>query len=182
MDFKSSTTLGIALILTVFGLPTVAWAQATATGDLSAEVQEIPISLTQNTPLSFGTFMPFGRPGQVLVGGDTSFSSTNVYIVAPGERASWMVTGVPNAFFNVVYNTSGTVTNGSDTMEVTLHGLYAFSGRIAGNGEEEYNLGATVSVNANQPPGTYTGTYEMTVVYNTAVQNSGGGNHRYRGM
>ncbi len=165
MNFKSSTTLGIALILTVFGLPTVAWAQATATGDVSAEVQAIPISLTQVTPLSFGTFMPFGRSGDVVVYGDGTFFSSNVHIVTPGERAVWLVIGVPEAFFEIAYNPSTTLTNGSDTMDVTNLHLYAVESQLS-DGDNQFTVGATLSVNANQAPGLYTGTYELTAVYN----------------
>ncbi len=169
MNYKMNTTLGIALILAVFGLPTVAWAQTTETGDVTAEVQELPISVTQDQALSFGTFMPFGRPGSVTIGvtgNGPTFAHSDVHMVAEGGEARWAVQGVPLAFYEFTHSTSTTLTNGTDTMEVTDIYTHGVEPTLDVNGLDNVQIGGTLSVNANQPPGLYTGTYEVTAVYN----------------
>ncbi len=168
MNYKMSTTLGIALVLAVFGLPTVAWAQTTGTGDVTAEVQTIDISLTESTALSFGTFMPFGRPGSVTIdisGTSGTYTYTDVHMVAEGEEAQWLVQGVPYAFYEFTHSTSTTLTNGTDTMEVTNIHSNGIAPDLGGAGDA-VDIGGTLSVNANQPPGLYSGTYEITAEYN----------------
>lgn len=170
MNFKTNTIIRTAFILTVCLLPTATWAQATATGDISAEVQEIPITLTLEQPLSLGTFVPFGRSGTVTVNGDGSLSSENVLIVSEGQPASWLVGGTTGAYYDISYTTSTTLTNGSYTMDVTEIHLFSVDGVIfpdSGSGAgDRIHVGATVNVNPNQPPGLYNGTYELSVAYN----------------
>ena len=164
--FKLSTIFRIAWVLTIFGLPTIAWAQTTATGTASAEVQEIPISLVEETPLSFGTFMPFGRPGIVGVDANGTFASTDVYIVTQGQWGLWHTFGVIGAFYELTHSSGTTLTNGGDTMDVTGIHINGYDGAIQPAGYDTFTVGATLNVNPNQPPGVYSGTYELTVVYN----------------
>ncbi len=168
MNIKSNTTLMIALILLALGLPTAAWAQDMDDGDATAEVQEIPISLVQDRALTFGTFMPLGRPGSVVIdltGGGINYH--DVHVIESADHANWTASGVPNAPLEiVVVSDSTTLTNGSDTMEVSNIHHNVNLEIFPEDGNFGFSVGATLDVNANQAPGFYTGTYQLRAAYN----------------
>ncbi len=166
MNIMPKTTLMIALILFAIGLPMAAWAQDTDDGGATADVQEIPISLVEDTPLSFGAFMPLGRPGYLIRNPEGSADAVEVYVLEPGQHAVWVASGVPNAPFEVVIVSESTaLTNGSETMEVSDINHSARS-IFNENGVHQFALGATLHVDANQAPGFYTGTYQLRAAYN----------------
>lgn len=168
MKFKTNTTLMIALILFVFGLPPVAWAQDMDDGQATAEVQEIPISLTEVRALSFGTFVPLGSPGSVVVPPDNTATRFNgVHRVEDGLSAYWRVLGVPGATWDlIIVSDSTSLTYGNENMEVIGIEAHGPSGTFDGSGEDGFGIGATLHVNANQAPGFYTGTYQLRAAYN----------------
>ena len=172
MKLEMNMVLCIALVTAVCGLPAAGLAQATANGDITAEVQQIPISLNQDRVLTFGAFMPFGRPGVISVVAAGAPASSDVHVVTPGDSAIWTVSGVPGAYFERTISSSTTITNGSSSMEVT--GIYVPQSPAPGSGSNfldssgvtSFYVGATLAVGANQEPGQYSGTYEVTVAYN----------------
>ncbi len=166
MNSKRITALTIACIIGVLGLPASVWGQTP--GDATAVVVVSPISLTQIRPLSFGTFIPLGSAGEILVDANGTLSYTNVVVVAEGDRSYWDVSGIAGATYSLDYDATTILSNGTDTMDVfTIHHDGAvWDGTISNQGHDYFHLGAYLTVGANQPPGTYTGTFDVTVAYN----------------
>jgi len=155
--------------LLVLGLPMAALGQATESGQISVLVQNQAITLVEDAALSFGTILPYGRPGFIRINTNGSASVNAVHQSAPGQAAQWSVTGVPNAPFDITLPANGTVTvnSGSFSMDVDTFGHNQGSQPVLdGAGERVFLVGATLRVGANQPAGTYTGTYNVTVTYN----------------
>ena len=86
------------------------------------------------------------------------------------SASEWEVTGVPNAPYTVTLpaNNTVTVTNGTENMIVTSFNRTSGSNDLSldGAGVGRFNVGATLLVNANQPAGDYTGTFNVSVNYN----------------
>ena len=169
MNIKLSRTLIIVFTVLVVGLPAAAWGQATETGDISAEVLDSPISLAQNPALYFGSFYPYGRPGTIVISND-GIHYTDLWVENHAQPAAWHIRGACGAYYDIAHSGDTTLSNGGDTMEVSdIHtwGVTGVLGNCEGGvGGEGIGLGATLSVNANQPPGFYTGTYTITAAYN----------------
>jgi spore coat protein U-like protein len=145
-------------------------AAQTATSTVTVQVESRAITLANVAGLNFGTILPYGSAGSVTVGTTGSYSASNAYISnATGISASaWAVTGIPGAPYAVTLPNSVTITNGSETM--TVNGFTRSGGTsqlnldAAGNGT--FTVGARLNVGANQPAGTYAGTFNVTVNYN----------------
>jgi len=155
--------------LTVLLVPSMVRAQATDTGDISVTIQNQAITLTNNTTLSFGTVLPFGRTGTVTVPASGAPTVSNAFVSVPGSSANWSVTGVPNAPYAITLPSSpAVVTSGAFSMNVDTFTRTSGTTQLYldGAGDASFNVGATLHVGANQPAGIYTGTYNVTVAYN----------------
>ncbi len=150
-----------------------------------------PISLTNVAGLNFGRIISGAQAGTITVSATGSISSNNVTngpapysgssaFVDP-SAATFYVTGEPGFNYSITTPATSTVSNGNNHMTITFGtvtaetvGGYAPSGSlngagtasaIASNGYDAWAIGATLSVGANQPSGTYTGTFQETVQY-----------------
>ena len=166
--FKNSLTLCSLAVLTFTSQSTFA-ASASATGNGSATVIT-PIAISETTALGFGDFAA-GTGGTVVIAtdgsrtatGDVSLSSTDA-----GAQAVFAVTGEAGYTYAITLPAgSATLDDGSgNTMSVgTWTSDPSGTGTLTG-GAENVNVGATITVGSGQTPGTYTGTYTVTVDYN----------------
>jgi Mat/Ecp fimbriae major subunit len=153
----------LALGFLMLGLAPRAALAGSQTGHVSVAIGEF-IAIVENKSINFASMMPTAAGGNVVL-------STAGGITAPGGFA---LVGTPNAgaftassfagFPAVVtFNASTTLSDGAGhTMTLatfTNNAPAAFN--AAGN--LPFNVGATLTVGANQAPGTYTGTYTVTV-------------------
>lgn len=144
------------------------WA-ATDTSTVGVIIENQAITLVNDVGLNFGTILPFGRNGSVRVNTSGQPTATDAHIsdASAITASSWSVSGVPGAPFSVTLPANNTVqvTNGTEQMTVTSFtrggGLVLDAAGNAG-----FTVGATLLVGANQPEGTYNGTFDVTVVYN----------------
>jgi spore coat protein U-like protein len=141
----------------------------TATSTVTVEVESRAITLANVAGLNFGTILPYGSAGSVFVYSNGTYATSNAFISnATGIAASaWAVTGVPGAPYAVTLPNSVTITNGTETMTVnsfSRSGGGQLNLDAAGNGT--FTVGARLNVGANQPAGTYAGTFNVTVNYN----------------
>ena len=178
MKLIRCTTLLFAGILIGYGLPTAVWAQQDqATGQAEATVEPRSIYVSEERPLSFGTFIPLGTTdGYVDVRCDGTFGNGNVVVLYEGYRAQWSVSGVPSLEYTVTIPTGTTISNGTNGMEVDTMVVYddtngscveqSLVRYLSSQGYDTFYLGAIVRVNQNQEEGTYAGSYDVTVAYN----------------
>ncbi len=165
MNRKIALALAVAMLLLAGNA-----AAQTATSTVTVQVESRAITLTNVAGLNFGTILPYGSAGSVFVNSNGTYSTSNAFIsnatgVAP---SAWAVTGVPGAPYAVTLPNSVTITNGTETMTVNSFSRSGGSGQLnldaAGNGS--FTVGARLNVGANQPAGTYAGTFNVTVNYN----------------
>ena len=141
--------------------------QMTQAGTARAEVMT-PLLLSHWTgfTLRFGRFSA-GQAGTVTVSpaGVTTFAGG--VDVAPGSTTStdrFIVQGEANRQITITTG-SGTVTAGANSMAFTTTPSLP-SGYIPVIGVGYFTVGGTLSVNGGQAPGTYSGSYAVTVAYN----------------
>jgi len=154
----------IVLAAALVALSSGAAHAATATGSATATiVTPIAITHASGATLDFGTF-DAGTGGSVSVsqGGVGSVGGGVLFVSGNTNAAdAFNVTGEGSRAFNIS-TTSGTVSNGSVTMAFTTSA--PASGTLA-SGAASFSVGGSLTVAAGQATGTYTGSYNATVVY-----------------
>lgn len=174
-QFKQSS-LRAALAL---ALAAVTLSSQAVEGTASATATVIaPIAISKAMDLNFGKFAP-GAGGSITV--STSGAPTSTGIVrsttATPTAAKFNVTGDANATYAITYTGTSTVlTDAADnTMAMTIHSdltggngttTTVSSGTLSETGSESIFVGGTLTVAANQVPGTYTGAVKVQVEYN----------------
>ncbi|MEK9951770.1 MAG: DUF4402 domain-containing protein [Curvibacter sp.] len=139
-----------------------------ALGAAAAQAQ----SIASTGALSFGSFVA-GSGGTVVVGTSGARSKTGgVVLVGQGATASaaqFLVSGTASATYAITLPPDGTVSLSSGSQTMALNGFVSFphaTGTLSAGGSQVLNVGATLSVGANQTPGNYSGSFNVTVQYN----------------
>jgi hypothetical protein len=170
----------IRLVALASGLAAIGMsAQAAPTASANASATIIsPIAITKTSDLVFGN-LAVGA-----VGGNVAVSTADVVTISgAGTTVAQPVgnTGSPAAAVFGVAGEAGltyaitlpadgavTITDGaSNTMQV--NGFVSnpgTTGTLSAGGTDTLKVGATLAVGNNQVPGTYTGTFSVTVAYN----------------
>ena len=150
---------------------------ADATGNASVAIQNQAITLIPivGQDLNFGTVLPFGRTGHVTVWENGTHQASNAHIADTNgiSTSGFTVSGVNSAPYAISLPASNTVTltsnvDPADTMTITgfIRTGYTDQRVLDANGDGTFSVGATLNVGSNQPAGTYSGTYTVTVSYN----------------
>lgn len=165
----------IAALAALLAFPAVLTAQTSTTGTVTAHVKvnEVPITLTIDGNLEFGEFSPWGQPGSLTVSptGSPAVTPSHVTITSQGFPARVTVTGTPNSPFSYVLPANRTirVDSTSHTMLIeyfdTSYNATGTSPVLNGTGTATFSIGSRLLVDANQPGGTYTGSFPITVAY-----------------
>jgi hypothetical protein len=129
------------------------------------------ISISNTRVLDFGSFVA-SAGGSVTVGTSGARSAVGHVMLVPsggGTAAQFKVSGTPGATYSISLPADGTVAlvNGSGQSM----GLRDFTsdpsgyGQLSLLGEQLLSVGATLDVGSNQPRGTYSGSFTVTVEY-----------------
>lgn len=162
------------LLFILIGFTSIAFAQTTGNADANLNII-IPISITNDTELNFGNILASGSQGNVIVafngtrtrsGGATFISSS------PGtvSAAQFTVNGQVNATYSITLPNNSAVKltkPGGTNMTVRQfkHSLGSTTPKLNSAGTQVFTVGATLRVNANQSPGFYSSTFNITVAY-----------------
>lgn len=122
-----------------------------------------PLALTQTTPLFFGTFSAGTTAGTVDHFGQTT---GGVVYQSGAQPGVFHITGEPNINVNITSSTTALLTNTANpaqTMTATIAVPPATV--LTGAGDQDFNSTGSLAVAANQPSGSYTGAYTVTVSY-----------------
>lgn len=159
------------IALATLGLASAAAAD-TASGTASAEIVAA-IAISNTTGLNFGQIAPSGTAGTVTIstaGVRSSAGGVTLGNQVAVSAATFAVTGAPDNTYSITLPADGTITltsGGSPAMAVDgFVSDPATTGTLNGAGAETLRVGATLSVGVNQPTGTYTGLFDVTVAYN----------------
>ncbi|MDJ0920965.1 MAG: DUF4402 domain-containing protein [Henriciella sp.] len=136
------------------------------------------LTLTKRQDLHFGTIAPnmteFGSVSVRRGSNNSSICGTNLVCLENGTRARFTVTGTPLQHVNILDPGSIQITDGSGNFMTVDTFVGAGSGndtewrgwqRLRSSGISRFNVGATLEVKPNQPRGSYTGTFTITVEY-----------------
>lgn len=132
-----------------------------------------PLTLVNTAPLSFGAIVPGTGAGTVTVSETGTRTSTGSVSLVAGTVSAAGFTGMTDGFpfFVIISNPPASVTltraGGGATMTADDFVVEGGSGLrlIATNSIFTFRVGATLQVGANQPKGSYNGTFNMTVTY-----------------
>jgi len=143
---------------------------STATGASSVTVIQ-PITIANVTPLQFGAVVSGGSSGTVVMSSAGARSVTGGSVLGnagSAGAATFAVVGLPSATYSITLPSSVTVADlSSNNMTIdTFTSNPSGTGSLSVLGTQTLNVGATLHVNANQATGLYTGTFDVTVVYN----------------
>jgi hypothetical protein len=160
----------------------MAQTSATVTGTAAGAKLIVPMTLTQTSPLHFGTInVLLGAGGTVEL---PSNSTTRVFsaglaastVVPVATNAAYNVTGTMNVIYALTLPATITVTETvGATATMTISGLVArFNGagadavtsKLSATGTDSFTLGGTLTVPSTPVAGIYAGTFNVTVDYN----------------
>ena len=165
---KSIKIFTIALVALGFSVNT--FAQSTATASSTA-LFLVPISITKNTDMNFGTLASSATAGTAVLSTSSVLSKTEGVTIVSGTptAAQFTVTGEGSKTFSVSRPASIELTGpASATLTLTLADDLSGTTGTLSSGTKVIKVGGTLAVPANTVAGTYsnaTGLY-VTVNYN----------------
>jgi len=129
-------------------------------------------SIINTTSLSFGAFVA-GSGGTVVVNANGSRSKAGgVLLVSQGASAAaaqFTVSGSADASYSITLADDDTVTlSDGNSHTMAVNGFVSSpsgSGTLSGGGTQLLSVGATLSVGNGQSPGSYSGSFSVTVEY-----------------
>ncbi len=144
----------------------------TTSSSASAEIVSA-IAITNTAGLNFGQIAPSGTAGTVTIstaGVRSSLGGVTLGNQVAVAASSFDITGAPNNTYSITLPADSTVTLTSGASPAMAVDSFISdpltTGTLNGSGAETLLVGATLSVGVNQPNGTYTGTFNVTVAYN----------------
>lgn len=163
-------TLSKAALVAIVGIAGFSASQADAagaTGNASLTVAA-PLTITETTALTFGSVTVGSTGGTIVVtaGGATSYTGDVAsFGGTSGTAALFTLGGEGGASYTVSAMTSALGLTGPGTAMPLGTFTNNAGGTLGGAGSDTFNVGATLTVNADQAAGSYTGTYTFTVDY-----------------
>jgi hypothetical protein len=143
---------------------------ATETANATANIVQ-PLQINKIVDLDFGDIAAGTAIGTVTIdattGNRTSTGGVTLIATNDGNEANFEIQGYANATFSIALPTSIIISSGSDDMTVdNFVSSLGAAGTLDALGEADLNVGADLHVDANQTPGLYIGTFDVTVAYN----------------
>ena len=161
--------LGAAVLAAISLTQTVNAQSASASFTASARIVT-PISIVRNTDMNFGDVVPSGAAGTVVLstaGARSVTGGANLGNASGTSAATFTVSGQGLSTYAITLPAAANITSGANTMSVgTFTSSPAATGTLAAGGTQALALGATLSVGASQATGSYTGSFNVSVVYN----------------
>lgn len=140
---------------------------------MSPFTAEAALSLSNVKSLAFGMFAA-SAGGMIHVAPDgTRSKSGGVILLSMSEAsaAEFLVSDDDQAnaarAYNIYLPVEGSIINSEGTASITLTNFVstpAYQGRLT-NGMQKLRVGASLEVPPGLPPGNYTGTFSVTVIY-----------------
>lgn len=162
-------------------LPTKLFAQTSTTADATLF---LPISLNKTAELHFGAMTSptsaatcvLSTAGARTAGAAITLINSTSY---PVSAATFTVSGALNATYDITLSTATISVSDGASHSMNIDNLKVLSANVVGDQTTGYNgklgtgagtdiftIGGTLNVGANQPAGTYTATFNVSVAYN----------------
>lgn len=149
--------------------PTAGLHAQSGSASVTVEVDNTSISVRNVRGLDFGTFIPYGRTGTIVLPANGIVQANNVHLLDPvaTHSSSWEIEGTPGAAYAVSIPTIANVIANGMSMSISplvRNGPSMLSLDATGRGR--FNIGGTLNIPPYIVPGIYTGTFAVTVHYN----------------
>lgn len=142
---------------------------ASSTATASANIIRV-ISISNSQSLLFGNIIASAAGGTVTISntGAPAYDGVAAPTANEGDRqeARFTVKGENDATYSLTLPTKVTLGSEATSESMELTGFNTDAKKVLAEGQEIFGVGATLNVNANQPAGEYTGSFEVTVAYN----------------
>ena len=164
---KTRNILMAAALVAVVAAPVsvnAASDSATASATIAAAV-----TVTKQSDLEFGLISPTASAGTVTIsdaGARTGDANVELLSGATPSQASFLVNGAASQSISVTIPASASLTGPGTDMTATLSQTEAGTQTLDGSGNFTVDVGATLAVGASQTAGAYSGSFNVTVVYN----------------
>lgn len=148
-----------------------AQASATDTANITALISN-PVTLTKTGDLDFGEISPStGSTTVVVTTASATTGSTASLVGGTPAAASFDVGGLASRTYSITLPADGTVTidDAGAGVAMDVDGFNHDAGGLPAldvGGADSFNVGATLTVGADQLAGSYTGSFDVTVDYN----------------
>lgn len=150
-------------------LPSVASAQ-TASTQAVVRIENYALVLTKQNDMDFGSITPsLTNNGFVILqtNGIPSPSGVAAHNPAGATAARYSIAGVPSANIFISLPSSVSLSNGTQSLLISdFAAENGITQQLGTDGTLNFRVGATVFVQALQRPGVYTGSFDVTVLYN----------------
>ena len=163
-------TAGVALLMAGTTLLTGQGWAGSVTAPVTARIVSM-VNLVTLSGMQFGEISASSAPGTIVLepgGARTSTQGATLNSAVPGGPASFEIIGTPSSTYIVSLPVSVRLTSSNgQSMEVNrFTSLPSQTGQLDGGGRQTLFVGGTLSVNANQLYGSYSGVMSVTVEYN----------------
>jgi len=170
---KSRLVILAVALFAVMSVSAFAQSSEQATADAEAKIVA-GISVTKINDMKFGQIVRSASAGTVVLSaekGDRTATGGVTLGLADGARAAeFTVAGEPAYSFALTLPTSISLTKKGSSATLTVSNftstLTGDAGILDGNGEASFNVGADLSVAANQETGVYNGDFTVVAAYN----------------
>lgn len=146
-----------------------AQASATDTADITALISN-PITLTKTGDLDFGEISPStGITTVIVTTASATTGSTASLVGGTPAAASFDVGGLAARTYSITLPSSTTIDDAGAGVIMTVNSFNHDAGgtpALDGSGTDTFNVGATLTVGADQLAGSYIGSFDVTVDYN----------------
>ena len=128
-------------------------------------------TITQNVGLSFGSFVA-NTGGNITLSPASGRSNTGGLFLIPqssGSAAQFTVNGTPSSSYTITLPADGTVLLSNGSRHMAINGFTSSPGNTITmplNGTQMLSVGATLTVGNTQTPGSYTGSFSVTLNHN----------------
>lgn len=162
-----SRSLALAAVSLAVGLGAHQALAANATGHASAQIVQA-ISVTENTPMSFGLIIPPAVGGDVVLSAAGAPSGAGFTFQGGAVAGNFTALGTATEPAVITFSTGNTLTGPAGSTPMAFDTFTTDAGASptfqAGN-TLTFNVGATLHVGSAQLAGPYSGTYTVTVNY-----------------
>ena len=162
--FNSKILAGAAIAAALFSQSAYA---ADVSGDASARIIQ-PLSITKDADMNFGEILPSDAAGSVTLstaGSVTASGGATIFDGSNAQAASFDVRGEGNEAYSLTLPTTITLTDDLDNT-MTVSNFQSSATEVLNlNGREQFDVGASLSVGANQSAGLYAGSFTVSVDY-----------------
>ena len=127
-----------------------------------------PLQISNLTALYFGTIAPSLSAGDTVIVSPTGAKTCGAELTCLTEdhtAARFNVTGEADASYTIDLPTSIQISNGAGSNMTVNNFTGSKSNGTLVAGEDDFTVGGTLAVAANQATGEYTGTFTVTVEY-----------------